>query len=1233
MPEEGILLVQGRAALVRQLLFNKGTFAMGQLQLSLFGAFQATASGKQLAHFRSAKIQGLLIYLVLTPNQAHDRDALATLFWPNEAEAIARKNLRQSLFRLRHLLEESDQEQPPLFLVTRTAVQLNPGGSYRLDVADFLACLAKGDVESAVSIYLGELLPVFTCDSLPFEDWLRQEREHYHRLALDSLYQATGHSLSRADFPTAQRLARRQLALEPWREEAHQQLMQALAAQGNYTAALAQYEQCRTILAKELGVAPAAETEALLARIRQQRQDSSALKKPVQAEVRPHLTIPFVGRRDEYAALVAAYQRALSDGLQVVVLAGKAGIGKTRLAGQFAAWAALQGVDILPGRAFETSAGLSYQPVTHLLRQRLERENAPDDLLSDLWLSQLTRLLPELRDRYPDLPEPTQEENTARQHLFEAIARVIQALAKRKPLLIWIDDWHWADTASLDLLHYAALRWSEENLPIVIVLTLRQEALGESPDLQSWLTKLNHALGIVTLQLAELSQQETERLIHTLLAPVKRERDRPSDDEAQTALHTFSDWLYQETAGQPLFLTEILKTLVEEGLVRSDPATAIWQFDWIRFDEQKVGSRMLHGIREIIQGWLARLTPQANAVLAAVSILHQQATFAHLCHVAGLEENETIEVLDDLLHKQLLHETRDGSLMGNASALPRRDPTYAFSHQKVSEVVYVKASTARRRMLHCRAFEVLQTSATPAADLAHHALNAGLVTETIRYSLIAGNQALDLFAVRVAISHYEIGWQVAEQHGWPAAISGADQQALYSGLGRAYELIESWQQAQAVYRAMVAYAQSIGSTAVECLGLNRLATLNCLIFDDRKQASACLERALMIAKQSGDRQAMAETVWNLALAAYQADNLDLALQHGEQALDLARNLRHPQLMARQMNMLAYIYMRKPQWNKVEAYAAEASRLYTESGNLVLAADSQRLLGFCQLQSGKLHESLTTLLKTVVFSRRIENVWGQAECARMLAHTHLELGHYGEAITLGREALEQCRKANHSPLMMWTLATWGMIQRRLMAFAGAQQTLLKLLADDTDRRRRGWACSELCAIHAFAGDWHEAHRYARLTFEAQRDEPLLPAAFSGWHETEALLRGGDGDLARAEVERLAEIVDTNRRYRLILLRSQAVLAQWDGDAAQAIEHLEAALALAQEMELPGEAWPILGALGALYAQRGDRAQAWQTYQEAAAIIRRLAATIDEADLRAGFLTAGPVQSILALGEHS
>src|SRR5207245_4029460 len=124
---------------------------------------------------------------------------------------------------------------------------------------------------------------------------------------------------------------------------------------------------------------------------------------------------------------------------------GEAGIGKTRLGTEFGAWARAQGADVLSGHAFEMGGRLPYQPLVEALRPRLEAENAPEDLLEDLWLAELSRLLPELRLRYPDLPAPTGDELTTKVRLFEAVARLVDVLAQRAPLVLLVADLHWPD--------------------------------------------------------------------------------------------------------------------------------------------------------------------------------------------------------------------------------------------------------------------------------------------------------------------------------------------------------------------------------------------------------------------------------------------------------------------------------------------------------------------------------------------------------------------------------------------------------------------------------------------------------------------------------------------------------------------------------------------------------------------------------------------------------------------
>ena len=345
---------------------------------------------------------------------------------------------------------------------------------------------------------------------------------------------------------------------------------------------------------------------------------------------------------------------------------------------------------------------------------------------------------------------------------------------------------------------------------------------------------------------------------------------------------------------------------------------------------------------------------------------------------------------------------------------------------------------------------------------------------------------------------------------------------------------------------------------------------------------------------------------------------------------IARELEHPQLLGLCLKQLSYAYVHQRQWDLVELYAVEAQQRYQTAGNLVLAANNQPLLGACQQVTGRLWDSLATLAETLAFNQKTANVGGQAECAWFLALARLELGHYGTAIRLAKEAVKQARATKLPRFISIANTVLGMVHRTLMDLDLAKQIQFSIVEASAEEEVDPYpdrTMSELCAIHALTGDRHQAHSYAKKGVEFLAGSGLPPISLIGWHKTEALLRGGDDGLARAEVARLAGIVGNNRRFQLPLLRSLAVLAQWDGALETAVSHLEAALNLAQEMELPGEEWPIWCELGGLYAEQGKEAMAQQAYKDAAAIIHRLAETIDEEALRVGYLTVVPVRVVL------
>jgi DNA-binding SARP family transcriptional activator len=555
---------------------------MAHLRLSFLGSPEVWY-GRQGLTFATRKVLALFIYLTVEEG-LHPREKLAALFWPESDSVHGRGALRTTLGHLRRTLDQAVPPGSQAYLVVEADVLgFNPTSDFELDLRTVGAALGaeqSGLLQEAIHLYRGDFLEGFALPDAPtFDNWVTFQREHWHHqmnVVFDRLsrWQSAGRH-----FAEGIATAARWVAHDPLNEAAHRRLMQLHLLARNKTAALQAYQACRTILAEELAAEPSPETEALAERIRTHDfglpildfgigRDKSKIQNPKSKIV----DLPFVGRTEEHSQLAATYHTARQGQAQVVLIAGEAGIGKTRLATEFLAWTAVQGPDVLRGRAFEAGGRLPYQPLVEALRLRVEQENAPEDLLSDVWLAELSRLLPELRDRYPDLPFPTGDETLARTRLPEAVARLGQALAARAPVIFFIDDIQWADTASLDVLHYCGRVWTESHTPILLLLTIRSEALATTPTLGEWLLELGRGASLTRLALGPISADETQQLVQILAGEQERrgaeETISPRLPRTPAAPHPgspawFAEWLFNETAGQPFYITEMIKTLME----------------------------------------------------------------------------------------------------------------------------------------------------------------------------------------------------------------------------------------------------------------------------------------------------------------------------------------------------------------------------------------------------------------------------------------------------------------------------------------------------------------------------------------------------------------------------------------------------------------------------------------------------------------------------------------------
>lgn len=319
---------------------------MVQVAFTFLGTLQARRDGRTV-DLRTGRVQNLVSYLVLEAAYPHPRLKLAALLWPDEAESVAKQNLRQTLYELRHLLGDHDDAGTPFLLVTRNTVQVNPAYAYDLDVMQFHQHLAHHQWQAATELYQGDLLPGLTSSSELFEEWLLVQREHLHLLAVAAFDQLILQARTEEHYARVQTYTRRQLQLDPWRETTHRYLIEALAANGEPHAALTHYETFRQNLAAELGITPAAETSALAAALRKAppkdengdtRQEMAAV---VPTPSPPHPPAPLLADWGEAPDIVTLHGRTaeqaeltrwlVQEQCRVITVLGMGGMGKTAL--------------------------------------------------------------------------------------------------------------------------------------------------------------------------------------------------------------------------------------------------------------------------------------------------------------------------------------------------------------------------------------------------------------------------------------------------------------------------------------------------------------------------------------------------------------------------------------------------------------------------------------------------------------------------------------------------------------------------------------------------------------------------------------------------------------------------------------------------------------------------------------------------------------------------------------
>ena len=465
----------------------------------------------------------------------------------------------------------------------------------------------------------------------------------------------------------------------------------------------------------------------------------------------------FVGRHREMGELKACLEDALSGRGRLVTLVGEPGIGKTRTAQELTTYAGLRGAQVLWGRSYEEQGVPPYWPWVQAIRSYV-RERDPEQLRSEMGAGagDIAEVVSDVRERLPNLhPAPELEPDQARFRLFDSIAAFLKTASQRQPLVLVLDDLHWADQPSLMLLQFVARELGGARL--LLLGTYRDVELSRQHPLAEALGELTRERLFQRVLLRGLSHEDVGRFI-----------EMAAGVTPPSALVTS---VYTQTEGNPLFVTEVVRLLVQEGELSAQKAreTDSWTI------------RIPEGVREVIGRRMNRLSQRCNEALSVASILGREFTMAQLRPlVEEVTEDRLFEVLEEALASRVIEE------------LPQSVGRYQFTHALIQETLSSELSLTRKVRLYAQIAETLEElygsdAESHAAELAYHFAQAEAAVGTeklVHYCLLAGERALASRAYEDALAHFERGL-VARGIALSGTEAASDEEAAALLFGRA----------------------------------------------------------------------------------------------------------------------------------------------------------------------------------------------------------------------------------------------------------------------------------------------------------------------------------------------------------------------------------------------------------------------------------------------------------------
>jgi DNA-binding SARP family transcriptional activator len=1085
------------------------------LQIHLLGDFRVQYDGAPVNGLTRPRCQALLAYLLLHRDAAQSRRHLAFLLWPDSSEA-------QALTNLRHVLHDLQAALPGGLLwltVTPQTLRWNTATPCELDVAAFEQGArhdaTPAELQAAIDIYSGDLLPA--C----YDDWVLPERERLLQAHLSALERLAAMREAQGDYGAAIELARRLLSRDPLREATYRLLMRLHALNGDRSAALHVYHSCVSVLQEELGVAPDPGTR----RQYEQLMDLEALtaaQLPAFLEITAEENAPaeprrpvFVTRERELARLDGFLNLALGGQCRIVFVTGDAGQGKTALVQEFARRAQAAHPELVVaggnGNAY-TGQGDPYVPFREILsllsgeiEERWAAQSFSREQARRLWhtlpltVQALVEAGPDLVDTFvsgaplaqraaayapwpvradwlPRLQQLVQRTASApprpdlsQNALFEQYSRVVRAIARRRPLLLTLDDLQWADGGSIGLLFHLGRSMAGSRVLVVGAYRpadIAQGRGGERHPLEPVVNEFKLQWGDIEIDLREA---EGERFVAAYL-----------DTEPNRLGEAFRNTLFRQTAGLPLATVELLREMqARGGLVRDE--TGHWivgpTLDW---------SALPARVEAMIADRIARLDEQARRALQAASVEGETFTAEVIAVVMGVGEQDVVRLLSQELDRGHRLVKAEGIRHLNG----RRLSLYRFRHILFQRHLYTSLDPVERSRLHDAVGAALETVYAARTDqivvaLARHFAASGATDQAAIFLVQAGDRAgalaaypeaadyylaardayaaahgerwdsleqvvlerkigealfrrgdyrgaldhlqraLDLLGIRLPESRAQVQRALLGQIGRQAAhrvlprlfvraATGAVPGAIQQELDILYliSFIDFFASRQERFLLLAFRILNAAETNADVPWISRSSAALSLVFDFmslRQLGGYYSRKAVSLAEQVQDAIALAQAHHAAAYHGWLSSEWDRALEHGERALAALGEGGALRERSTAMWVIASVLIWRGDLKAALAVSEELVRIGDEKADVETSCVGAGRLGLARMRLGRLEDAATSLKRAVALADAVPDHLNRVETRGDLGKCLLRLGEWQEALVVLEEGGRLCRE--------------------------------------------------------------------------------------------------------------------------------------------------------------------------------------------------------------------------------